>query len=122
MIRLSEAIRLGAMLKPQGFGNSSYSLLSANSCAMGAAAQAVWQSLFDPFRWIYGDDIHSCPDCGGGCHLHPRCAAGIIWRLNDIHKWSRERIADWVATIEPRFDPQSTPETATQLAEVLSCV
>lgn len=37
-MRLSEAIRLGAMLKPQGFG--SYFRHGA-TCAMGAAIEAV---------------------------------------------------------------------------------
>lgn len=105
-MRLSEAIRLGAMLKPQGFGN--YTDQFGGTCAIGAACEAA------------GIDAHSSPDVAryeiayvrpidGAC---PECGVArftgiggnLIVHLNDTHRWTRERIADHVATIEAQHE------------------
>ncbi len=39
----------------------------------------------------------SCPD--RGCNI-PGDVAHIVMHLNDQHKWTREKIADWVGTLE----------------------
>lgn len=105
-MRLSEAIRLGAMLKPQAFeGPSAVPLkYQTRTCALAAAADAlglrelnIW---FRPWPWPWVNDEHRqrvCPVCTTD-QLHP---AGVIAHLNDHHHWAREVIADFVATIEP---------------------
>lgn len=118
-MRLSEAIRLGSMLKPQTHGYladvvgvTAYgdvlglrTVITA-TCAMGAAGDALgllgingeWKSdTCGPpeWKWMKQDGV-LCPQCGE-CNT----AEETIMRLNDDHGWTREQIADWVATIEP---------------------
>jgi hypothetical protein len=110
-MKLSEAIRLGALLHPQCFGTlyqidgPEEDAAIVASCALGAAEQAG-------YRWwaAYGDRrSQPCPD---GCALHS-AMAGMIQHLNDKHRWTRERIADWVELQEGlQRAPDGTTETA----------
>jgi hypothetical protein len=111
-MRLSTAIRLGSMLGRQIYGALVTS--DGGSCAVGAACMAVgiipakyimsldqhtkMKNMF-PTLYLRGE-INSPCDCvfpfeGFGISIY-----GIITHLNDAHKWTRERIADWVAGIE----------------------
>jgi hypothetical protein len=58
----------------------------------------------DLWPWLY-KKVVPCPECGK--------VDKALWRifcLNDNHKWTRERIAAWVATIEPA-EPNPAEET-----------
>jgi hypothetical protein len=106
-MKLSEAILLGSTLHPQGFGDFrvagpiSGQLLT---CAWGAAHDAVGMVDDDddePLNWRWSTvegEVH-CPqeECNRTQNYH----GTMIVHLNDEHKWSRERIAEWVATVEP---------------------
>ncbi len=107
-MRLSEAIRLGAMLRPHGSNSDSmrWWVDHRPTCALGAAlhAQGIaaisgdgYSEIKKAHSWI---DTESalCPSCPQYIQSPMR----VIYHLNDIHKWTRERIADWVATIEPQ--------------------
>jgi hypothetical protein len=110
MMRLSDAIRLGAMLAPQGFNG--YQDAWGRTCALGAALEAIgrlgashraylsWASLYP---WLRGLPWRACPACAG--YLSEPGLIELIVHLNDTHRWTREQIADWVATIEPREEP-----------------
>jgi hypothetical protein len=67
------------------------------SCALGAAVAAGWV-LDDPV--LYTPVF--CPVCGSANDpidaFHLRDA---VIHLNDDHRWTRDRIADFVATVEP---------------------
>lgn len=109
-MRLSEAIRLGAMLRPQGFGNlwtvrPDGRLIE--SCALGAACDAfgrgfsashcgVWQLPKDLETWLAGGPVE-CPACPS---FSTARRESMIAHLNDLHRWTRDAIADWVATLE----------------------
>jgi hypothetical protein len=116
-MKLSEAIRLGSMLKPQAFNELA---ADGKTCALGAAYEAVGMAI--DARWgtqeeiqqrkariraefplIYQSDLAFVAPCGclGGT-LHFTDVGAAIIHLNDHHRWSREQIADWVATIEPQ--------------------
>lgn len=106
-LSLSAAIRLGSMLKPQGFGHYAYQ--GDGSCALVAAAEAMgisyvavdWQDLIEELG------VAVCPECG----VRPRPAVKVITvHLNDKHKWTRERIADFVEQIENKQESVSGPE------------
>lgn len=99
-MKLSEAIRLGAALKPQAFGHA-YS--GARSCALGAAADAMgidyyktnWAAVLSGFTGEYHCPVAGCVDSGWMKYV-----GLIITHLNDNHRWTRERIADWVESLE----------------------
>ena len=105
-MRLSEAIMMNGMTKPQGFGNESAYSVDA-PCAIGGALQIVGKqptqceghclkALRDVWPWT-ADTPSFCPVC-----CEETEARNIIWHLNDQHHWTRAQIAEWVATIEPK--------------------
>lgn len=108
-MKLSEAIREGAKLHPQIFG--SYRKFDRDmcevvgTCALGAVLVATGVDV-DDLKAAYpvlNTSGPRCPQCrtkGDGWTVH-----GLVTHLNDLHEWTRERIADWVDTLEP-----STPE------------
>lgn len=142
-MKLSEAIRLGSMMKPQNFGEfyghrlriertASFPWFrlrfAETSCAVGAAFQAsgagfkevVYKkgAVIASFRegtvtrvltkdetthqWIHPVEWDAiwyretvCPQCQ---RVEP--IYRLIPHLNDKHHWTRERIADYVETLE----------------------
>lgn len=112
-MRLSEAIKLGAMNGPQAFGALHR---NGGSCALGAAGDAVG------IQWDMNDidagvvALHvnfptllrrtTCPVSHGHNGV-----ADIMVRLNDLHGWTRERIADWVETVERSLEDDGRAET-----------
>lgn len=123
-MQLSEAIRLGAMLKPQGYGAL---LEDGKTCAIGAACDAIGllgQCMADGTfpdsvaqRWPLLEELNvlrTCPTCGMGQFG----GGGVIVHLNDSHKWTREQIADWVQTIEPPAEESKLVETPTPVSAV----
>ena len=130
-MRLSEAIRLGAMLRPQTFNER---LTKRGSCAWGAALETVgcvevgtpWPAVAPValawWPWAFRVDSSTlvASPCACGGELSATWAAGIIVHLNNKHRWTREAIADWVETIEPRTSPltESVPSgTVTNVTE-----
>lgn len=124
-MRLSEAIRLGAMLKPQGYGR----LLDWNgdTCALGAACEAVGirisvhqsspnNATFR--RWPILRERVESPMTDR--HRAGRASVSVtIQSLNDSARWTREQIADWVETLESRSTEVTTAPVADS-AEILS--
>lgn len=112
-MRLSEAILLGAMSSPQSFGD--FMDKDGQTCALGAAALAMG---VDPaqsvsMRWAVLNTRYSlleenakCPACSlvSGWWRRFRNEESdvedVIVHLNDDHYWTRERIANWLVTIE----------------------
>ena len=99
-LKLSEAIRLGAMIRPQVHGEV---FAAGGSCAVGAALEAIGvpygdytgdEALADvwPQAWPSDTALIVCPVCS-----HRADFANIIAHINDDHMWTREKIADWVA-------------------------
>lgn len=132
MLRLSEAIRLGAMLRPQGFGH----LFShGKSCALGAAKEAIgmkgkrgkstaWKmgQTFDfpaYWPWLRMAVTHPVKEyqCGPDCR-HASDAFWVVMHLNDHLRWSRERIADWVESVEPKEESVACEYEVKEMDEV----
>lgn len=100
---LSEAIRLGSMLHPQGFARFhgySHDQASIVTCALGAAEDAGYRIVDMPILRMAA----TCPasEWCRVCH----CVYDVIIHLNDEHRWTREAIADWVETIEAGIPQQ----------------
>lgn len=126
-MEMSEAIRLGAMLKPQHHGDMRGSVrvktrvpgwrgsvlrhtvttLETGTCALGAALDAIgesnarFMSVASMWPWTLAVLVRN-PMTG-----ERRDVLNTIWRLNDCHNWTRERIADWVETIEAQQAPEA---------------
>lgn len=106
-MKLSTAIRDGAKFRPQAFSGPGGIYQSVTSCAIVAALEAVTGSIDRAVRlyWTHNADVGLFPvlDCEV---TDPTCASKqdtlwhVITELNDGKKWSRERIADYVETVE----------------------
>lgn len=112
-MKLSEAIRLGAMLKPQGFDHYEE---DGHTCAVGAARDAGGDKAHAQWIQLEAQLKGRCPLCGPvytedelfGTYT----PVSVVPHLNDFHRWSREQIADWVQTIEDAHVPAQEPATA----------
>jgi hypothetical protein len=83
-LKLSEAMRIGARLRPQGFTAGLVREGDGTSCALQAAAEGktgrflVWTN-----------------ECARALGIEEWLMEKIYF-LNDVERWSRERIADWL--------------------------
>lgn len=124
-MKLSEAIRLGAMLGPQCYGPyieertvstvklmgwTVYSRVECATCAIGGALMAIGRTdLMDtPTEDVQPEREFPILNAVVTAALNGRNVSvsvyrGIVTANDDLH-WSRERIADWVAGIEARAD------------------
>lgn len=105
-MRLSDAIRAGAKMKPHGVGSSTVVSTGEKVCALGAAACgagidtissfAAYNILKNRFP-ILREEVR-CESNPSKCRTGDVCE--VIYHLNDGDGWSRERIADWVEQVE----------------------
>ena len=121
---LSMAIRIGSALRPQAFGPI---FKDGCSCTLGAALEGSniqeysvsLLSVWKPIRKLFfcsnidGDALMKCP----GCFKETPIIYIIGEHLNDIHKWTREAIADWVEANLENSD-EVTVEKVGELVEV----
>lgn len=116
-MKLSEAIRLGAMMRKQAIGAP---YRDDGSCALAAAAEAVGDGYYALFNqqpcplWPSLVLPNLCPECG---RTNFRAQFSLVTHLNDTHAWTRERIADFVERYELMPEPKTITEPATTLAE-----
>ncbi len=126
-IRLSEAIRLGAMIRRQITGRYFF---AGGTCAAGALmealgliteenhlrASAIYRDSdnFQMFPVVKAElsSSENCPECRGGWH----CIRDLIVHLNDQCGWTREQIADWVEEIERKRGLMPAAECAVENA------
>lgn len=118
-MKLSEAIRLGAMMKPQAFGKlrrvvyfyKGQPRQEIRTCALGAALDACGLlTVEDPQSVPFGDLFERHPEitttlmqyCRNPMIESDRTGSvhEVIVYLNDNCRWTREQIADWIACIE----------------------
>ena len=106
--QLSEAIRIGSMLSPQGRTGI---MSGPERCALAAAADAVgmdalWNSMLTQRLVNYDALEQRFPilrrwaehPMGRGIPLMP--VRNIIWALNDSYGWTRAQIAVWLESVE----------------------
>jgi hypothetical protein len=102
---LAQAIRRGVQRRPeQSFGE--YYRGRHASCALGAAYEGLYRlpeeaaGIHPKDLWHYYEcldfTIKWCP--GADCRKHLPLAALIV-HLNDVHRWTREQIADWLSSL-----------------------
>lgn len=121
-MRLSEAMRLGSMLRPQAYGTSDG---PQGACALGAALDAIgkttnrYSTAANHFPVLCGEAPH--PISGETLRV-----LTIVRVLNDEHRWTREQIADWVETLEavviPSVDASDSDQGMAQRAGAVVAV
>jgi hypothetical protein len=108
-MKFSEAMRLGAMQGPQVYGKLYALATPGSSCAMGAVLIACGNPYPLPraLREATSVPIKACPI--GNCPTGPEFFVyndglitnptvwGMVVHLNNIHRWTREQIADYIA-------------------------
>lgn len=121
-MKLSEAIRLGAMQFPQGGGGW---MDGETRCALAAASEASGIKgigVMDAYMRVRQSINYNAME-----HRYPILTirvempvfgievplSGAIWRLNDYQSWTREQIADWVETIEAQHEQSHQPAEVT---------
>ena len=122
---LSEAIRLGALLHEQAFG-----MLvdhEGRTCAAGAALEAIGMLPVYDHRPLIITDLLMEPHFpiwsltprirpGGPMPPGERLGSLVMW-LNDVLRWPREAIADWVQEVELREEELIRQEKAESQVE-----
>lgn len=102
-------MKLGSMIHPQMFGTGYRDDASGNpvgTCGMAAALEAVgvlkdYHPSQFPAEWkALTNAAASCPECGRETVRVEAC----IYHLNDCHHWPREKIADWLESVEARIE------------------
>lgn len=112
---LSDAIIAGALLRPQAFGSyfSGRTRSDACSCSLGGAFEVTFPDAplanyavvinFDKFAAAYpilaSEEQVYCPECAGEqvITFNP---CNLFIHLNDEHRWTRERVAEYVRRFE----------------------
>lgn len=107
-LSLSQAARKGAEMHPQGFGELVEEKEGENgpylcTCFLGAAWAGLGKDIHYMYdeedKWVYEELRRAWPELErhhkGPVHLHGPLQA-IITRLNDLKRWTREDIADWL--------------------------
>jgi hypothetical protein len=121
-MKLTEAIRLGATLKPQIYENW---FRDGGTCVIASAFDAVGQldallksidmpKLIQAAGWEQEFiTSSSCPACN--TPLNYSHLTVMMMHLNDFHKWTREDIASWVEThVEMAVESEAAEACAVQ--------
>ena len=120
-MKLSEAIRLGAMMGPQAFGK----FMDGDSmCALYGAALAGGLDLtkegfihFMPKHFpIFVKTAPKLPCECGAVYGSDNDTGDVVHHLNDYHHWTRERIARWVESVENAIEMDTVVEEVGVLA------
>src|ERR1041385_8617390 len=93
-MKLSEAISLGSMLTPQSVG--SFVDEDGGRCAWASAFDAAGHATttYMSEKWKWTRRLVNCPLCKRAAPV-----AHAIAHLNEAHRWSRQQIAEWSASI-----------------------
>ena len=124
-MKLSEAIRLGAVMHPQIYRSLRSPL---GTCALGAVGFALgcldsldttvdWKSTADFYRVTNKEiGLHICPVC----QYTPQPTSDqnrlLIAHLNDDHRWTRECIADWIEIHEIQTEINNPQNSETEIS------
>lgn len=126
-MKLSEAIRLGAMSTEPGFDG--FMVAGGPRCALGAAADAIgipaavddrgpgvpYSELRQRFPILNKSVAHPFKDDSEWQWQ----VCDVIWTLNDAQTWTRDQAAEWVETIERAQEPVIATEDHSALEPVV---
>ena len=120
-MKLSEAILLGSTLSQQCFGTYEVRIVIPGEtthvmrCALGSALAAAGQNDVDQAirLWPYISDRVACPECSMTAAL-----GSLVIHLNDDRRWTREKIAAFVADYENNFVPREQLEPVARESQI----
>jgi len=116
-MKLSEAIRLGAMTAPQRYHGLNNGLCALEAGLVGIGYPHLhWAETSLIWPWVRNPG--ECP----ACNVHQKYHVSVLkWykiftHLNDTHRWTREKIAAFVEMVEPKecideADQHHNPDT-----------
>jgi hypothetical protein len=118
-MKLSDAILISGMVKPQGRGPDSIGSSEA-PCALGGALDVIGKQRVGQHELNYQALCKAWPFLNQQAH-HPVNGImydilSIVWRLNDVHYWTHVQIAEWVRTVEPQAEPETEVKNDAQTA------
>lgn len=104
----SEAIREGAKIRPQGFGEL---VVGGKTCAIGAGLEAMgyadigdsWLDAARKYPYLASRLADGFPCPVSECFCRPEYLYRVVIHLNDHHRWTREAIADWLESEEEKL-------------------
>lgn len=108
--KFAELMREGAAKRPQGFGSLFPTQYDGRlSCALGAAWEVIHNNILSNGldmwpKWIdslFIQQVNFPCGCRAGCVVVGSVGSAIT-HLNDDKRWTRERIADWVESLEEK--------------------
>jgi hypothetical protein len=103
-MKLSELMILGSTLVKH-VPYSGNPLITREGCALQIADYAAGMgNLRYSHSWAYGSNQTTCP----ACQESMLNVAYAVVHLNDCHKWSIDKIAQWVASAEPASTSETT--------------
>ena len=133
-MKLSEALRLGAMALPPSHGPVYARANGAicGACAVGAALFAVgseadreqWLKVGASIQremarfWPWTGDFTTPKPVEPSYDINVVTAMVVLFENSD---WTREQIADWIATIEPTDSVEEVPAHVHSTEEHVSC-
>ena len=101
-LKLSEAVRLGAMTTDQAFGT--FAGPNGGTCAVGAAIEALGGDPGDSSMVHAIDrvldkrvDLSGSIPCDNKDRARNMSVSKAIYHLNDTHRMPRNEIADWLS-------------------------
>lgn len=104
-MKMYEAMRLGSMMWEQAFGVG-WSL-DGKRCAVVTATSAACVDRFPVYSLKVPCPLgcsHAIPSYFIGEESQPTAHVNqVCAHLNDKHRWTREKIADWLEPIEEKF-------------------
>lgn len=105
-LKVSEALRLGAMVSKQMKGSLKGKIHGeVYACAVGAAGIGFgWKrGFYTKFEKLTLDDVnYSCPVDDLARHApgyHRGSLKDVVIHMNDVHRLPREWIADWLESV-----------------------
>jgi hypothetical protein len=125
-MKLSEAMILGTGMTSE----TRWTFISSNGscCALGAA---LWSKghrrsnngseAIREWPWLSRIDI-PCPACHMLCESPTGDGSTVKFLISHLHfteRWSRQHIAEWIATIEPQ--EETTEQPADQHTRCVAC-
>lgn len=121
-MKLWEAMLKGAKKGPQLFNTQGIGDGSGGSCAYGAIVAGFGYRLPSEMDEVFPElnSSATCPE--GPCDYFtsagrrflcsPDSVGRAIVHLNNDHRWSRQRIAEWLANRDLKFKPMDAAQVA----------